>query len=89
LEVDERAGTIIGADKNEMANWWPSARAYVNNLAPSVIDLNIPSDGKTVVTLLFDTNRAASSKPINVFRPSTTQTLGHYSTAMINDWPMQ
>jgi hypothetical protein len=58
IGVDERAGTIIGADKNEMANWWPSVRAYFNDLVPSVIDLNIPSDGITVVALLFDTNRA-------------------------------
>ena len=34
IGVDERNGTIIGTDKNEMANWWPSVRAYFNDLAP-------------------------------------------------------
>jgi len=60
IGIDERGRSVTGADKKEMANWFPSVESEFNDrLAPSVIcDLNIAYDGKTFVALLFDTSRA-------------------------------
>ena len=60
IGVDERGRSVTGADKKEMANWFPSVESQFNNqLAPSVIcDLNVHYDDKTLVALLFETSRA-------------------------------
>ena len=58
IGLDERNATINGAEKSEMAEWWPSAQTHFNEIAPSVVDLIVPQVGKAVVALLFDTSRA-------------------------------
>ncbi len=58
IGVDQAAG-IAGADALELPNWLSQVRAEFNELAPDLlIDLNIPARGKTVVALLFATDRA-------------------------------
>jgi hypothetical protein len=58
IGIDEPNNKIVGADKTETANWLQSVQAEFNELAPSVIDLNVPFEGQTLVALLFDTSRA-------------------------------
>ena len=58
IGLDEKAGSVVGADQNEMATWYPKVQEEFDELAPSVIDLNVPSEGKTIVALFFDTSRA-------------------------------
>ena len=56
IGLDENKG-IIGADKNELANWLPQVMSYFNEVSPEVIDLNVPVENKTLVALLFSTER--------------------------------
>jgi hypothetical protein len=57
IGVDETKG-ITGARYEDLANWYARVKTHFNGLAPGLTDLNIPIDGKTVVALLFETNRA-------------------------------
>jgi hypothetical protein len=57
IGVDQTSG-VVGADHKEMANWYKQVEAYFDEgIAPGVTDLNIPVDGRTVVALLFNTER--------------------------------
>ena len=58
IGIDETKGEVLGADRTDLASWYPQVQAEFKELAPMVIDLNIPYDGKTLVALLFDTERA-------------------------------
>jgi hypothetical protein len=56
--IDETDG-VVGASHNDLAAWWPAVRKHFEALAPELVqDINIPVDDKTVVALLFNTNRA-------------------------------
>lgn len=57
IGVDEVKG-VIGASDNDLASWYPAVESCFNEIAPSMISLNIPIDGTTVVALLFETDRA-------------------------------
>jgi hypothetical protein len=57
IGVDESNG-IVGADNTELANWLPQVKSYFDGLFPDVIDLNVPVDDKTIVALLFSSDRA-------------------------------
>jgi len=57
IGVDEKKG-ITGAKYEDLANWYTQVQTSFDGLAPRFTDLNIPVDGKTVVALLFETNRA-------------------------------
>lgn len=64
--IDETDG-VVGASHNDLAAWWPTVRKHFQALAPELVqDINIPVDDKTVVALLFNTNRA----PFVVANPS-------------------
>lgn len=56
IGLDESKG-IVGADKNELANWLPQVRSNFDETYPDVIDLNVSVEGKTLVALLFSTDR--------------------------------
>lgn len=57
IGVDQKSG-VVGADHNEMANWYKQVESYFDDgIAPSVTDLNVPFESKTVVALLFNTER--------------------------------
>ena len=58
IGIDDTKREVVGADKNDLASWYPQVQAEFRELAPIVTDLNIPYDGKTIVALLFDTERA-------------------------------
>jgi hypothetical protein len=65
IGVDQK-GAIPGADHLELAKWYQQVESYFDELAPSVTDVNVPVEGKTVVALLFNTER----------RPFVVKTLG-------------
>lgn len=58
IGVDDTKRAVVGADKNDLADWYPQVQAEFSELAPTLTDLNIPYEGKTIVALLFDTERA-------------------------------
>jgi hypothetical protein len=57
IGVDEKQG-VIGVNATDIASWYSTVESCFNELAPRMIPLNIPVDGKTVVALLFETDRA-------------------------------
>ena len=58
IGIDETKREVVGADKNDLASWYPQVQAEFSELAPNVIDLNVPYGEKTMVALLLDTERA-------------------------------
>jgi hypothetical protein len=56
IGVDQK-GAVVGADHKELANWYKQVESNFDELAPGVTDVNIPIDDKTIVALLFDTER--------------------------------
>jgi hypothetical protein len=56
IGVDERKG-VVGANYEELANWYAEVRAQFDGLAPRLIDLNVPVRDKTVAALLFEVDR--------------------------------
>ena len=59
IGVDEVRG-ILGADNSvDLANWYPQVEAQFDGIAPRLLThFNIPAKDKTVVALLFETDRA-------------------------------
>ena len=57
IGVDQRKG-VIGADYQELSNWYDQVKSYFESISPTLIDLNIPYQNKTVVALFFETDRA-------------------------------
>jgi len=58
IGVDQAVG-VVGVNDLDFAKWFPQVLAEFNELAPTlVMDLNVPVSGKTVVALLFETDRA-------------------------------
>jgi hypothetical protein len=54
----DQGGGIPGADHRELANWFKQVESHFDeSVAPGVTDVNVPVDGRTVVALLFDTER--------------------------------
>jgi hypothetical protein len=58
IGVDEKGKKVSGADTKDLAAWYPQLEKRFNGLAPKLTDLNIPVEDKTVVALLFETDRA-------------------------------
>jgi len=58
IGIDEKSKSINDAGQCELANWFPSVQSFFNGLAPAVQDYNIPVNGKNLVALLFESNRA-------------------------------
>jgi hypothetical protein len=57
--VDDKAGVVTGADRNELANWYPQLVKEFESVAPCLAaDVNIDIDGRTIVALLFETSDA-------------------------------
>ncbi len=58
IGVDEKSG-IKGVDATELSNWHSSIKScFDEGFAPSMVNINVPYDGKTVVALVFETDRA-------------------------------
>ena len=60
IGVDEKAGSVTGADQQEIANWWGQVKSYFEfEFAPDLlVTLSLPIREKTVVALHFHTDRA-------------------------------
>ena len=58
IGVDQKARTVTGVSHMEVSTWYEQVRAeFDERTAPAMKDLNISYNGKTVVALLFDTER--------------------------------
>jgi len=58
IGVDENTG-VHGANYEEFADWYSGIRSQFDEaFAPPVTEINVPYNGKTIVALLFDTERA-------------------------------
>jgi hypothetical protein len=57
MGVDEKRG-VTGAKMIDLASWYQQVESLFDGIAPDVISVNIPVGKKTVVALLFDTERA-------------------------------
>jgi hypothetical protein len=72
IGIDEDKG-VIGANYAEMSDWLAGISKQFNELTPRCYDLNVPTkDGKTVVALVFETDRA----PYVVKNPAFGNTTG-------------
>jgi hypothetical protein len=58
IGVDEKGKKVSGADSKDLAAWHPQLEKQFDGLAPKLTDLNIPVEDKTVIALLFETDRA-------------------------------
>ena len=56
IGVDEKAGTMPGAPRREVATWWQQVAKHFDDVAPGVTDLTVPHEGVSVVALVFDTS---------------------------------
>lgn len=57
IGVDEQLG-VVGAPATELSNWFSAVRSFFDAVAPSLRDLNVTVGDRTVVALLFETDRA-------------------------------
>jgi hypothetical protein len=58
IGVDQTAG-VVGLTDLDVASWFSQVKVEFNELAPDLLlNLNVPAKGKTVVALLFETDRA-------------------------------
>jgi hypothetical protein len=75
IGVDQK-GIVVGVDHNELASWYKQVESQFDELAPGVTDVNVPIEGKTIVALLFDTER----------RPFVTRSLNSGSVTYEVPW---
>ena len=57
IGLDEING-VVGASHEELAEWYAQVKSQFNGIAPALMHYNIPIDDRTVVALLFETDRA-------------------------------
>lgn len=58
IGIDEKNG-VVGADFEELSVWYAKIKSkFDQGMAPNLISLAVPYEGKTVVALLFETERA-------------------------------
>mgnify|MGYP001078326649 CR=1 FL=1 len=57
IGLDEKDARVTGANYTEISNWKQSIEACFNELAPTLTHLNVPYESKTVVALLWETDR--------------------------------
>lgn len=57
IGIDQENG-VQGASHNELATWWPQVQGYFDGPSPPMRDVNITWNDRTVVALLFSTERA-------------------------------
>jgi hypothetical protein len=54
IGLDEKRG-VTGADRIELANWWPKVQSCFGGASPTVTDVNVTIDnGQTFVALYFE-----------------------------------
>lgn len=57
IGIDENKG-IVGANSEEMADWYSKVKSHFDGIAPLITNLSIPVEDKTVVALFFETDRS-------------------------------
>jgi hypothetical protein len=57
IGADEKQG-IVGATAQNLATWFSVLQAEFDAVAPPISDVNVPWNGKTIVALHFETERA-------------------------------
>lgn len=57
IGLDEQAG-VMGAPTIELSNWFSGVSSHFDAVVPSLRDLNVVVGDKTLVALLFETDRA-------------------------------
>lgn len=57
IGVDEEEG-VVGARREDLADWYPQVQSQFDGLAPQLVDHDIAVGDKTIVALLFETERA-------------------------------
>lgn len=73
IGADEDRGLVVGASKARLPDWFSAIKAQFDGLAPDLVrDLAVPVGEKTVVALLFNTDRA----PFVVKNPAHGQPSG-------------
>ncbi len=80
IGLDEING-VVGASHEELAEWYAQVKSQFNGLAPALMHYNIPVDDRTLVALLFESDRA----PFVVINPMFGKT-GGGSVALEVPW---
>jgi hypothetical protein len=57
IGIDQKSHIVIGAGQMELSTWYQQVKAEFDDISPSMRDLNINYKDKTVVALLFETDR--------------------------------
>lgn len=57
IGVDERGRTVPGATARDAAAWYKTLTSSFDGIAPNLIDVVVHRDDRTVVALLFETDR--------------------------------
>jgi len=57
IGVGQKSG-VQGANHEELSSWYPTLSAEFDGIAPTLQDINVPFEGKTIVGLVFETDRA-------------------------------
>ena len=71
IGVDQQRG-VVGANHEELADWFAGVKAQFDGLAPQLTDLTVPVRNGAVAALLFETDRS----PFVVKNPVFGQTGG-------------
>ena len=57
IGVDQGNHKVVGVNQNELSSWYQQVVSQFDEIAPSMKDLNVNYGDKTVVALLFETDR--------------------------------
>jgi hypothetical protein len=57
IGIDEKAGTVPGAESTEQGTWWKQVARCFDELAPDVQFVGVPTDGVTVVAVVVSAER--------------------------------
>jgi hypothetical protein len=55
--VDEKTGKVTGADRNDLAEWWPQVTSYFDGPYPEMTDIIVESDPKPILAMRFVTDQ--------------------------------
>lgn len=59
IGIDQKGHAVPGASEKELATWWPQVKKLFDGDPPALLrNLNVQTDGVTIVALLFEASRA-------------------------------
>ena len=56
IGLDEGQG-VVGVNQNDFADWWSQVQSEFEGVVPTVQELAIPFEGRTMMALLFGSDR--------------------------------